>query len=256
MACQTCLFFFFTNSFFFWCRFYSRHCALGSRMTEVKDPQGSLSVAAEWTVSRGTVSSKPEARTQAREGLDSCFLVSSARFLSVLWSPALSPFTPLLHNIPHLVVQQHPPSWLLLDTRATCESGPGLHLSVHPICEYISMCLEPCWPLIPAMIPPALAFIPGHSVHYHLLVAFPASFGRTGMPSHHTWLLPPVSNTHLAWLCVLQQSDTDCICMQLLCQHMNNAWVLSSGAHGSAWESGVCALRSGCTLCVVLAPCD
>lgn len=255
MACQTCLFSFLQRAFFLVPVLFQTLC-FREQDDRSQDPQRSLSVAAEWTVSRGTVSSKPEARTQAREGLYSCFLVCSARFLSVLWSPALSPFTSLLHNIPHLVAQQHPPSWLLLDTRATCESGPGLHLSVHPICEYISMCLEPCWPLIPAMIPPALAFIPGHSVHYHLLVAFPASFGRTGMPSHHTWLLPPVSNTHLAWLCVLQQSDTDCIYMQLLCQHMNNAWVLSSGAHSSAWESGVCALRSGCTPCVVLAPCD
>lgn len=42
-----------------------------------QNPQGFLSVAAEWTVSRGTVSSKPEARTQAREGtvlLLSCLL--------------------------------------------------------------------------------------------------------------------------------------------------------------------------------------
>lgn len=200
---------------------------------------------------------KAEARTQAREGLNSCFLVSSARFLSVLLSSTLSLFTPLLHNIPHLVAQQHPPSWLLLDTRATCESGPGLHLSVHPICEHTSMCLEPCWSLIPSMILPQL----WPSSLDTVLVAtcwwpFQPPLEGLACLSHHTWPLPPVNNTHLAWLCLLQQSDTYCICMQLLCQHMNNAWVLSSGAHGSAWESGGCTLRSGCTPCVVLAPCD
>lgn len=142
VACQTCLFFFFTNSFFLVPALFQTLC-FREQDGRSQDPQGSLSVAAEWTVSRGSVFPKAEARTQAREGLYSCFLVSSARFLSVL-SSALSFFTPLLHNIPHLVAHQHPPSWLLLDTRATCESGPGLHLSVHPICEYTSVCLEPC----------------------------------------------------------------------------------------------------------------
>lgn len=106
------------------------------------------------------MSPKAEARTRAKEGLYSCFLVSSARFLSILSSSALSFFTPLLHNIPHLVAQQHPPSWLQLDTRATCESGPGLQLSVHPICEHTSMCLEPCWFLIPSMIFPSSGLHP------------------------------------------------------------------------------------------------
>lgn len=101
MACQTCLFSFLQTAFFLVPVLFQTLC-FREQDDRSQDPQGSLSVAAERTVSRGTVSSKPEARTQAREGLDSCFLVSSARFLSVLWSPALSPFTPLLHNIPHL----------------------------------------------------------------------------------------------------------------------------------------------------------
>lgn len=154
MACQTCLFFLFTNNFFFLVPALFQTLCFREQDDRSQDPQGFLSVAAEWTVSRGTVSSKPEARTQAREGLYSCFRVSSARFLPVLSLSALSPFAPLLYNILHLVAQQHPPSWLPLDTRATRESGLGLHLSVYPICEYTSMCLEPCWPLIPSMIPP------------------------------------------------------------------------------------------------------